>query len=247
MRGFGMILGALLLLAVLVAAGFGWVLRANYVDAKVAAVTDPPDLPVGPTPVSDASMAGSPRILIVGDSRVGRWADHPKQEGAVFFMRGAGGETSAGGLKRIQEELNRFRPDVVVVMTGVNDLVAASLKPEMAASIERDLVANIMKIAEAAKAGGADPIVATIVPPAEPDWIRKTILWSDAIWDAVRTANREIVRQAAEKDLRLIDLAGAVDAGSAPLAAEFSEDTLHWNGKMYRRLNGVFLKELFGE
>ena len=247
MRGFGMILGAVALLAVLAAGIYGWSLRTNYVAGKLAAVTDPPDLPVGPTPASAASTAGAPRILVVGDSRVGQWLDRPQREGAVFFMRGAGGETSAGGLRRIQDEMNRFRPDVLLVMTGINDLVAASLNPEMAVSIERDLVANLIKMAKAAAKGGAEPIVATVIPPADPDWVRRTFFWSDAIWEATRRANAEIMRQAAENGLRVIDLASAVDAASGPLAGHFSEDTLHWNAAMYARLNEVLVRELFAE
>ena len=246
-RRFGMIMGALALLAVLAAGIGGWVLRAQYVADKLSKVTDPPDLPVGPTPVSAASEAGAPRVLILGDSRVRQWSPAPGRTGALFFLRGAGGETSAGAAKRIREEVARLRPDIVVVMTGVNDLVAASLNPDEAPAVERGLVDNLLTMAAAAKEGGATPVIATVVPPAEPGWARGIFVWSDRIWEATWNANTEIARRAQEESIRVVDLAAAVGADATPLASTYSEDTLHWNGTMYGRLNELLSKGLFGK
>lgn len=242
-----MIIGVVVLVAVLGFGAFVWVQRANYVAAKLAFVTDPLDLPVGPTPESAAVRSGHPRMLVIGDSRVARWIDTPRHGDTVFFMRGAGGETSAGALRRIERELSLFKPDIVLVMTGINDLVAAAVNPDAAPSIEAGLVSNIIELADFARGAGAAAYVATIIPPAKPDLLRRIFVWSDGIWDATREANGEITDLATEKGFRVIDLAAAVDAVSEPLDDALSVDTLHWNAEMYRRLNTVLMTEILQE
>jgi acyl-CoA thioesterase-1 len=68
------------------------------------------------------------------------------------------GETTAGGVRRLPEDLKRHRPDLVVIALGAND----GLRGQPVAAAR----ANLEKMIRLARAAGAEPVlIGLMIPP----------------------------------------------------------------------------------
>ncbi len=91
-------------------------------------------------------------------------------------------------------------------------------------------------MARAARASGSCVIVATVVPPAHPDLIRR-VVWRNSIVGDVAALNRSIGEKLGG-DIVLLNAAAMLPlAADGHLAPESSLDTLHFNLGAYQRLN----------
>lgn len=229
---------ALALPALLAALGLGLALREARIAALVAAAL-PPAAP-GPSARPEAPAAlGVRRILLLGDSRVKRWDPPPTlPPGTELLLRGVGGETSRGLLARLPDEL-AAKPDLVILATGINDLVAAGLAPAAEAAIGTALLANLAAAAAAAQAAGARVLLLTIPRPAAPSPARRLLLWSDRIPALVAAANGGIRALAAPPGLAVLDADAALAPGPGPLPDALAADTLHLSAAGYGALNAL--------
>jgi acyl-CoA thioesterase-1 len=86
--------------------------------------------------------------------------DRARREGLDwrFVNASISGETTAGGLRRLPEDLKRHKPDLVVIALGANDALRGQPVPGIRANLER-----MLKLARAA---GAEPVlVGIMIPP----------------------------------------------------------------------------------
>ena len=68
------------------------------------------------------------------------------------------GETTAGGLSRLPEDLKRHKPAIVVIALGANDALRGLPVPAMRSNLE--------KMVRLARAAGAEPVLAgMMIPP----------------------------------------------------------------------------------
>jgi acyl-CoA thioesterase-1 len=75
-----------------------------------------------------------------------------------FVNASVSGETTAGGLRRLPEDLKRHKPDLVVIALGANDALRGQPVQGIRANLER-----MLKLARAA---GAEPVlVGIMIPP----------------------------------------------------------------------------------
>ena len=75
-----------------------------------------------------------------------------------FVNASVSGETTAGGLRRLPEDLKRHHPDLVVIALGAND----ALRGQPVAGIR----GNIEQMARLARKAGAQPVlVGIMIPP----------------------------------------------------------------------------------
>lgn len=119
-----------------------------------------------------ASAAGSPRVLVFGDSLSAAYGID-KSAGWVALLQdrlkeqafphevvnlSISGETTSGGLRRLPQALDRHRPDLVLIELGANDgLRAQSL------SAMRD---NLRKMIELSQAAGSRVLLFEMrIPP----------------------------------------------------------------------------------
>ncbi len=105
---------------------------------------------------------GAPRIVMMGDSITQGWFDMVP----AFFTpgrigRGIGGQTTTQMLLRFRQDVIDLKPAVVQIMAGTNDIAGNTgpMTPEQTQ-------ANIMSMAELARAHGIRVIFASI-PPAD--------------------------------------------------------------------------------
>jgi acyl-CoA thioesterase-1 len=116
--------------------------------------------------------AAARTALVFGDSLSAAYGLHPEQ-GWVHLLaervRGAGldwrivnasitGETTAGGLRRLPEDLKRHKPDIVVIALGAND----ALRGQPIAGIRE----NLDRMIRLSRDAHAQPVlVGLMIPP----------------------------------------------------------------------------------
>jgi lysophospholipase L1-like esterase len=215
-----------------------WIANAVYAGGKIAALSGVADDRFA---AEDGMIIGknrSPALVIVGDSRAARWAPLPRVTDGETLLRGVGGETTVQAERRLADAV-RLRPAAILLMTGVNDIVAASyMVPAERHRTGEEAAARIVRMTRLAKASGVCVMVATVAPPARPGPIRR-IVWRSGIIDDVVLLNSR-VRREIDADIPVLDVETALartDRGY--LAGEHSVDTLHFNAAAYARLNDV--------
>ncbi|MFN7145323.1 MAG: arylesterase, partial [Myxococcota bacterium] len=138
--------------------------------------------PARPAPTAPAEnpVAAGPRVVFLGDSLtagMGLPADRafPAVLGAALAEKGlpaqvvnagVSGDTSAGGLRRVDWVLGQ-KPDVLVLALGANDMLRG-LSPEECAS-------NLRAIVEKARGAGADVLLLGMRanPTLGPDYVER--------------------------------------------------------------------------
>ena len=128
-----------------------WAWLSRYTEANA-------ELPAG--------MAG-PRVVFIGDSITQGWFDMAP----TFFTdnnrigRGIGGQTTPQMVLRFRQDVIDLKPAVVQIMAGTNDIAGNTgpMTPDQSK-------ANIMTMAELARAHGIRVILASIPPAANFPW-----------------------------------------------------------------------------
>lgn len=214
--------------------------RAAWINDKIGALTAPAS-----TAFASANMKvqvptkGSKlRVVLIGDSRVARWPMDPMASSYDVINRGIGGETTAQLAERFHADALALAPDVIVVESGINDLVAASFMGAESSAVVERAVEALHLIAGAASKQGIRVFIATIIPPAKPDFLRWPI-WNETLRDLVAGANKRLANTEWPEWVSLIDLSAQVSADGRTLAEEFRADTLHLNEAGYRKLTGI--------
>lgn len=227
---------AAIAVALFVAALAVLALGRGYAMVKLAATASEPAI----VRQTDDWPGPPPRVLVIGDSRVARW--RPDQDAGVLRLAisGVGGETSAKLLARWQRSVPPPPGTTVLILTGVNDLVAADLNPDRSAAIEVALVANVAALAKGMEQQGLTPVIGAIGQAGHIDWRRRMLGWSSELYTLIDRSNAKLRALARARGYRWLDTNRALEAGAdRRISARFATDTLHWNEAAYRRLEAA--------
>lgn len=214
-----------------------------YGRGKIAALSRAPDLRFAASNVRVLQSAQSLALVIIGDSRAARWEPLPDGVGPVL-VRGVGGETTVQTQARLAADAVALKPRFVLVLAGVNDLVAASYMPaELGAKIVEETAQRLKSMAEQIGAAGQCALIATIPPFARPSALRRLVWRSRAVADVAALNAR--LRSMASPTFAVLDLATSlpVDAESHLLASH-AVDALHLNDVAYSIFNRVLRERL---
>lgn len=118
-----------------------------------------------PGPSSDAAEPGPP-VLCFGDSITKRGYPEVLADllGVKVVNAGIGGNTTVGGLRRIDTALLKQKPRVVVILFGTNDSRVDA--PEVYVEVDR-YAANLAKIIDRCEGSGARTVLCTPPPVDE--------------------------------------------------------------------------------
>jgi lysophospholipase L1-like esterase len=154
---------------------------------------------------------------------------------------GTGGLTTGQVRLCAPDLLDRFKPDVVVVEAGINDLKYLGLRPEMRPQVVSLALSNLTAIVEQSAGRHCKVILLTIWPAGDPSLARR-LVWSQAVAAAVAQLNGQLQKlDSVEKGIRVVDL--FQQAGLKP-GDEFYRDTLHLQPAAYERLTPLLQREL---
>lgn len=218
-------------------------LRSVYSSGKLAMTRLAPDV-VLPADWVTARQ----RVLIVGDSRIAQWQPRPVLDGTSFAFSGLGAETLAQLSQRFSRTALSLDPppDKIVLASGINDLVAASLNPSAAAAISQVLPKHAVTLSDAARAANIDMVFMTVIRPAQPGIRRRLVAWSDALPGMVDAYNSELRKIGDVRRLQIIEADSALAPTDGPLPKQYARDALHFTPTAYRALNQI-LQTAFGE
>lgn len=218
-------------------------LQQEHARGKVTAalgITNPQ------TPHDPSSWpTGAIRVVFAGDSRVAHWPLPDPPQGVAFAKSGRGGETSLQLARRLPALLESHKPDQIVLVTGINDLVAAALAPKHAPMIETGLSQNLDQMLKQSHAAGADVVLSTVIQPTRPSFIRRSFAWSNDIHSLVNRTNASIIARANPPKVRIFDANAVLGNPTGQLDAQYAADDLHQNATAYAALSKALVKDLF--
>lgn len=184
------------------------------------------------------AIAGDrPDIVMMGNSITAYWP----QRGTLFIShpeiacRGISGQTSAQMLRRFRKDVVNLKPQKVVINAGTND-IAENDGPYS----EDRTFANIVAMAELARANNIEPLLASVLPAGAFGW-RPEI--TDAM-DRIMSLNDRIRAYAQDNNLKYIDYFGAlVNADSTAMNQDYAMDTpaVHPNSTGYLLMEQILL------
>ncbi len=171
-----------------------------------------------------------PRIVFLGDSITQYWArQDPQFFSATMLNRGIAGQTSGQVLLRLTPDALSFKPRIVHLLVGLNDVVGARgpLRPE-------DYRSNIRAMLTLARSAGAYVVIGAIPPARDSGWgtgarpvgrIRELNAWL-----------RETARQ---EGLVFADYWTAMAAPDGSMRTELADDGVHPNAAGYAVMGPV--------
>lgn len=180
----------------------------------------------------EAGAVRMPRVVLIGDSTISRWPFDGRSQGWEIVNRGIAGETSAQLVYRFPVDALALKPDVVVVQTGVNDLVAASLlEGPRGEAIAGGVTGNLQRIAREGVEAGVPVLLITLVPPSRPELLRRPV-WSSRIYAQVQGVNEALLAWEAPAGVTVVDHRGMF-GGDAILPVKYAADALHFDEAGY--------------
>lgn len=184
-------------------------------------------------------------LIIIGDSRAAMWREPPAIPGSKTLVRGIGGETSVQTRARLEADALALKPRVVLVMTGINDLIAAShMPPLMAERVIGDLGERLAAIAAQVRATGTIVLIGTIAPPGRPSLLRR-VVWRNSVGEMARKVNTALRQEQALAGV-LFDISGLLDVGeSIELDDRWRHDTFHLTESAYDKLNNELKQVIY--
>jgi lysophospholipase L1-like esterase len=195
--------------------------------------------PLGLAAFGDGEKARTdPVVVFFGDSRASLWPA-PARPGTTFINRGIDGHTSEQCLLRFDRHVTPLAPDVVILQVGINDLVAIASLPQERDELVDETSANIVEIAQRARALGAIVIVTTIFPPGRIPLAYRPF-WSDEIEAAVVAVNEQ-VRGMAGEGIVMFDTTPVLAASDGHVRPQYAADALHVNRAGYDALNEALI------
>ena len=169
------------------------------------------------------------KILAIGDSTTagnpgGARGQYPywimqKHPDWQVINSGIGGQRTDQILARFEKELDASRPDVVIILAGVNDLYQG--RPE------ENVAANLFKMYRIARQRGLRVVACTILPYDAAD---------EAVRQRMAEVNYWIRSYSREQGLIFCDTFAAVNDPNNPFHLISSIDKMHPDTEGYRRI-----------
>lgn len=135
------------------------------------------NLAPSPGNIGDMDFFKDKKILFVGDSitsdRVSYFNIIKRTVNADCMDGAVSGAKSTDAVSRIRMLMDTFKPDLVSIMIGTNDVMCVDDKCSVPTVSLPEYEKNLEHIVECVEAGGAEPIVTTI-PPIHEKWFKKT-------------------------------------------------------------------------
>jgi acyl-CoA thioesterase-1 len=113
-----------------------------------------------PMPSRAIASAQAPRVMVYGDSLSAAYRLDPKEgwvnllqiklkaEGVTIINSSVSGETSSGGLSRIKTDLERVKPNLVVLALGANDALRGLPIVDIRKNLQAIIEASVAKKAK---------------------------------------------------------------------------------------------------
>jgi lysophospholipase L1-like esterase len=174
-----------------------------------------------------ASSGTRPDVVFMGDSITDNWRyGDPSLFNAKVLDRGIGGQTTPQMLLRFYPDVLSFRPKVVHIMAGTNDVSGNT-----GAETDETIVSNIRAMIDLAKANRIRVVLSAITPS-------KQFVARPGVDPSARIAavNKQLVKLAAEMHVTFVDYTPVLADSAGGLADALGNDGLHPNRDGYAKM-----------
>ena len=175
-----------------------------------------------------ASEAGEPRIVFMGDSITEFWSVLSPDFFArkPYINRGISGQTRPQMLLRFRTDVIHLKPKIVLLLAGIND-IAGNTGP----STLEMICNNIFSMAELAKANHIKIILCSVLPATDFSW-KKGLHPAEKVVEL----NQRIKEYADANEILYLDYYSAMANEQKGIHADFSEDGVHPNKLGYQTM-----------
>lgn len=168
----------------------------------------------------NAQLAGKPvEVVFMGNSITDNWirTDPAFFRENGFVDRGISGQTTVEMLARFRRDVIDLRPEVVVILAGINDIAQNNGPIKL-----ENTFGNIVSMCDLARYNGIKVVLCSLLPCDR-------FSWRPAIEPAeqVKALNTMLRRYAVEQQIPYVNYYRAFDNGSGGLSEEFSQDGCH--------------------
>lgn len=182
---------------------------------------------------------GKKRVILFGDSRIKEWLPLPAHPDFQFINRGISGETTVQMRARFESDTVMLKPDIVIIQAGINDIVASAQDKRRTQDILRQGTHNLNYFIDTLNKHNIKVILTTIIPPAKPDLIRRTV-WDNSISTHVELINQALL-DITQQGVTVVDTRKLFMDTKHDWLPNINRDTLHLTLAGYRILNKAII------
>jgi lysophospholipase L1-like esterase len=206
----------------------------GYFQSAIGMRLDPAGLKTYAADRAKPAPSG-PTLVFFGDSRAYMWPDPPVPTGYRIVNHGIGNQTTAQILLRLEDDVVRLHPSVVVLEAGVNDLKTIADFPERRGEIVADCEANLAHIVDRCRQTGAKVVLVNIFGIGKVS-IWKRPFWSSDVSNAIREVNAFLAGLRGP-DTILFDAHTTLEDAHDEVNPAYQMDYLHLSTAGYGALN----------
>ena len=173
-------------------------------------------------------------VVFMGNSITDSWIrvdpDFFEQNG--FLDRGISGQTTVQMLARFRSDVIDLKPQVVVILAGINDIARNNGPIEL-----ENVFGNIVSMCDLARYNGIKVVLCSVLPCDRFSWRPEM-----EPAEEVRRLNTMLERYAAEQKIPYVDYHRALDNGSGGMSEELSQDGCHPVLSGYLRMESLVVE-----
>ena len=162
---------------------------------------------------------GKKTVVYMGDSITDFWINNDSTffKSNNYIDRGISGQTTGQMLVRFREDVINLKPDVVVILAGINDIAENNGPSKL-----EDVMGNIMSMAELAKVNHIKVVLSSVLPAA-------AFPWKPSIdpKEKVKALNDMLKTYAAKNNFVYLDYFSAMVDENRGLPKNLSKDGVH--------------------
>jgi lysophospholipase L1-like esterase len=170
--------------------------------------------------------AGEKRVVFMGNSITEAWKELSPDffNGRPYICRGISGQTTPQMLVRFRPDVIALKPEVVVILAGVND-IAGNTGPATLEMIED----NIASMSELAQVHGIKVILSSVLPAYD-------FPWNPGVYPAqkIDSLNHWIKSYASGNGFSYVDYYSSMADERKGLKAEYTKDGVHPTAAGYK-------------
>lgn len=193
------------------------------------------------TPAADQSQK---LLVMYGDSRIQDWIIPPTIKDTLVVNAGVGGETVIEMRRRLQRDVLRLNPDMVLIQVGMNDLTAAATRGmQHPDKLIKQMKIHLRQIVDILIKENITVILTPVIP-AKPLNIARRAFWRNDIDSLLADANIYLKGLADENNLLWVDLLEPLYDEKGNLRTDWYFNTLHLHTETYKSLNTLVERSL---
>lgn len=174
---------------------------------------------------------GEKRVVFMGNSITEGWKtmDPAFFKDRLYINRGISGQTTPQMLVRFRPDVIELKPEVVVILAGIND-IAENTGPITLEAI----LGNIVNMLQLAQANKIRPVLCSVLPANRFPW-RPSILPAEK----VIALNKMLKDHALKNKIVYVDYYSAMADDEKGLPKKYAEDGVHPTAEGYKVMKGL--------